>query len=393
MKGWEMMMMRRVGLMSGLAIGLVCAMIERPNAGIAQEPSSAAEKIPVTAPRLGTPLTLAQADALAALALKNLDREFPHKPGIVWSSAEEIQRPREQFPAFYGSFDWHSSVHGHWMLVRLLKRVPDLTQRTEIRRVLAQHLTRANIEREAETFRTKDNRSFERMYGWAWYWRLVAELAEWDDPQGREWRENLRPLEEVLVAHTRDYLPRLTYPIRTGEHPDTAFALGQLWDYARVTGQAELSDLVAARARDFYSRDRDYPHRYEPSGHDFFSPGWNEADLMRRVLPADEFADWLRGFVPGLTRGELSDTWLRPVEVSDVTDGKLVHLAGLDFSRAWCQNGVAGALPEGSPERLLLQQASQAHGDVGWSYVFSGHYEGEHWLATFAVYWLTEVGR
>jgi galactitol-specific phosphotransferase system IIB component len=279
------------------------------------------------------------------------------------------------------------------MLVRLLKLYPHLREAAVIREKLEEHLSSANLQQEAKLFETKENKSFERMYGWAWLLRLVAELETWDDPQAKAWRENFRPLELVLVNNTTAYLPKLTYPIRTGEHTDTGFALAQLLDYARIVNNTELETLIVERAMHFYRADTDYPTRYEPSGHDFFSPCWNEADLMRRVLKHDEFAVWLKKFLPGLTspKSEMGKL-LTPVEVSDVTDGKLVHLAGLDLSRAWCLNGIASSLKADSAIAEALHESSIAHGRVGMSYVFSGHYEGDHWLATFAVYWLTEVG-
>ncbi|MEQ1904700.1 MAG: DUF2891 domain-containing protein [Pirellulaceae bacterium] len=347
----------------------------------------------IVLPSLGQRMSAQQVDAFVKLALKNIDQEYPNKPGITLSDPELVVGPKQLFPAFYGSFDWHSCVHAHWMLVRLLKLYPDLTEASTIREKLSEHLSRANLEQEAKLFATKENKSFERMYGWAWLLRLVAELETWDDPQARTWRQNLRPLENVLVKNAQDYLPKLSYPIRTGEHTDTGFALSQILDYARVIKNPELEALVVKRAIHFYGGDVDYPTRYEPSGHDFFSSCWNEADLMRRVLPRDEFEVWFRKYLPGLNAGDGQlGNLLTPVEVSDVTDGKLVHLAGLDLSRAWCLNGIAGAQPGDSPIAKALRESSVAHGKVGMSYVFSGHYEGDHWLATFAVYWLTEVG-
>ena len=226
------------------------------------------------------------------------------------------------------------------------------------------------------------------MYGWAWAFRLVTELHDWDDEEGRQWRENLRPLEALLVQRTLDYLPLLSFPIRTGVHPDSGFALSQTLDYARVVGNRELESLIQKRARDYYLKDRRYPFGYEPSGQDFFSSGLNEADLMWRVLTPSKYSEWLRGFFP--EADSLLEQQLQPVEVSDLTDGKIVHLAGLDLSRAWCLQGISGALPTEDPRREMLERLAKAHAEMGFSYVFSGHYEGEHWLATFAVYALTK---
>lgn len=342
-------------------------------------------------PQLGDHLNVDQVSGFADLALKGMDQEYPNKPSNVMTGPETVQSPREMFPAFYGCFDWHSSIHGHWMLVRLIRLYPDHPRVDEIRVRLNEHLTAENLAKEAEYFSLPHNKSFERMYGWAWAFRLIGELQEWNDPQGNVWRENLRPLEDVLLDRVNDYLPKLTFPVRTGVHPDTGFALGQILDYARVVENHELETLIVSRARNYYLNDRDYPSAYEPSGEDFFSSGLNEADLMRRVLKPGEFSDWLSKFFPDFT-GESSSNLLEPVEVSDVTDGKLVHLAGLDFSRAWCLQSIATALPANDPRRELLNQSAAAQAKIGFSYVFSGNYEGEHWLATFAVYALTRVG-
>ncbi|MDG2015373.1 MAG: DUF2891 domain-containing protein [Pirellulaceae bacterium] len=342
-------------------------------------------------PKLGDRLTEAQVSAFADLALQGMDQEFPNKPSNVMVDSQSVQSPKEMHPAFYGCFDWHSSIHGHWMLVRLIRLYPDHPRVDEIRAKLNEHLSAENLAKEAEYFAQKQNRSFERMYGWAWAFRLLAELKEWDDAQGNQWKNNLQPLEEILLQRVNDYLPKLAYPIRTGVHPDTAFALGQTLDYARAVGNQELEKLIVERSRDYYLNDVDYPSNYEPSGEDFFSAGLNEADLMRRVLDRKAFSQWLKAFMPSL--GQSNDhRLLQPVEVSDVTDGKIVHLAGLDLSRAWCLQGIASVLSDNDPRKKILSAAAKAHAQVGFRYVFSGHYEGEHWLATFAVYALTKVG-
>lgn len=335
-------------------------------------------------------LTDEQAANLARLALKGLDQEYPNKPSNVLAGPADVRSPREMCPAFYGCFDWHSSVHGHWMLVRLLKRQPNFSLAAEIRQRLDQHLTLENIQAETRHFQQPEHKSFERLYGWAWYLRLVTELHTWDDPQAQVWRQNLRPLEDHLVAATLEFLPKQAYPIRTGVHPNTAFGLAQIRDYAVAVGHSTLIELIDTRARDYYAADVDYPVAYEPSGEDFFSAALNEADLMRRVLPTAEFAQWWERFLPDLQRPAVQ-RFLTPVAVTDVTDGKLVHLAGLNFNRAWTLRGVALALPETHPDRPLLLRAADQHTRAGWEYVFTGDYAGEHWLGTFAVYVITEV--
>lgn len=337
-------------------------------------------------PKVGEPLTDKQVTLFAELALKNIDIEFPNKPSNVMAGPESVRSPKEMHPAFYGCFDWHSSIHGHWMLVRLLKLYPECSVREKVRASLNSHLSAPNLKAETEYFSKKHNKSFERMYGWAWAFRLAAELHTWDDADGKKWAANLKPLEELLVSRTMDYLPKLSFPIRTGVHPDSGFALGQTLDYARTVGNKQLEQLVVSRGRDFYLADKDYPFRYEPSGQDFFSSGLNEADFMRRVLPTEEFSKWLTGFMGNLNV-------IQPVEVSDVTDGHIVHLAGLDLSRAWCMQGIAQALPKNDARVAILRQSAAAHTKMGLGYVFSGHYEGEHWLATFAIYTLSNVGQ
>jgi hypothetical protein len=337
------------------------------------------------------PLNRDLASAFAQLALKGIDQEYPNKPGEVLRGPQDIMSPRAMHPAFFGSYDWHSSVHGHWLLVRLLRLFPDLPGAADVRTRLGAHLTPENITKEAAYWDVKDNRSFERMYGWAWALRLAAELKAWDDPDGRAWAKAMAPLEARLVVLTKDYLPRLTYPVRTGVHPDTAFALGQILDYARAVGDADLERIAATRARDFYLGDRAYPINYEPSGQDFFSMGLNVADLMRRVLTAAEFSKWLDEFIPTLRAGQLGN-WAKPAVVSDVTDPQIVQLAGLNLCRAWTLRGVASVLAASDPRRPALEASQQAHEAAGLKYVFSGHYEGEHWLATFAVYHVSNAG-
>lgn len=340
------------------------------------------------------PLSDEQVVAFVDLAFAGIEKEFPNKPSNVMSSSADVLSPRQMHPVFFGCFDWHSSVHGHWLLVRLLKLYPQNSRASEIRSLLDRQLTRTKLESEAQYFQTKENQSFERMYGWAWTLRLAAELRDWEDAEAQKWAENLLPLETQLVAMTKAYLPRLTFPIRTGEHPDTGFALAQLLDYARLVKDSELESQIVAFCKAQYLSDFDYPARYEPSGQDFFSTCLNEADLMRRVLPADEFSQWLDRFLPQLaTPNGTAQRLLTPVSVSDVTDGKLVHLAGLNLNRGWTQAGIASVLRPGDPRRKVLEESIAAHQQAGLAYVSSGHYEGDHWLATFAVYLLTGTGR
>ncbi len=335
------------------------------------------------------PMKPQQASAFARLALKNLDKEYPNKPGEVLNSDADLKAPRLAHPAFYGSYDWHSSVHGHWMLVRLLRRFPDLAEGRQIRKVLGDHLTAENLQTEAESFKRPNQASFERTYGWTWFLKLAEELHGWDDPDGRAWSKNLQPLTEVIVARYLAFLPKQTYPIRTGVHPNTAFGMAFALDYARAVDNQPLRQLLEERSRSYYGKDAGAPAAWEPDGADFLSPSLCEADLMRRVLPPAEFAAWLHRYLPGLEKGEPKNLF-EPAKVTDRSDPQLVHIDGLNLSRAWCMKSIARALPQDDPARKVLMEAADRHAQAGLQYVASGEYAGEHWLASFAVYLLTE---
>jgi hypothetical protein len=333
-------------------------------------------------------LTKDHAAAFARLALKAIRTEYPNKPEHVLGGAADVKGPKALHPAFYGSFDWHSSVHGHWMLVRLLKIFPDLPQSKDTRAAINEHLSAANLKAEADYFARPQSRSFERPYGWAWLLKLAEELHGWDDPDAKKWLENLRPLTDVIVQRYLNYFPKQTYPIRTGVHANTAFGLAFAHDYARCTANSKLRELVEERAKAYFGKDADVPAAWEPGGADFFSPCLMEADLMRRVLTPDEFRDWFRKFLPGAARGE-PKALFEPATVTDRTDPQLVHLDGLNLSRAWAMRSVATALPADDPARKALSASAARHADVGLRHVASGDYVGEHWLASFAVYMLS----
>lgn len=387
----------------------------------------------------------AQSDRFAELALSCVEREYPNKIAHVLSSAADVAAPRALTPSFYGCFDWHSAVHGHWLLVRLLRRAaasgptPPGWSKTA-REILSRHLSSENIGKEVAYLRGAGRANFERPYGLAWLLQLGAELTELaaaGDPDAVGWAAALRPLELAAVERLAAWLPKLTHPVRTGEHSQTAFALGLALDWARTPRRnslsplvprqlpavaaanpasdaipAKLAALVDERARVFFAKDTACPLSYEPSGEDFLSPCLAEADLMRRLLPSAEFARWLTAFLPASTlRG------LRPAEVSDRTDGKLVHLDGLNLSRAWMLFGIASALPDSNqpsasstvvavtwpttlpfpatitqPLKLELLRLAVAHRDAGLAALSSQSYEGGHWLGSFATYLLTGRG-
>jgi len=334
------------------------------------------------------PFTPAQASSFARLALKGVDQEFPNKLDHVLTGPVDAKGPKALHPAFFGCYDWHSSVHGHWMLARVLRVFPDLPEAKEIRGVLEAHLTPEALKAEAAYFDRKEGKSFERPYGWAWLLKLAEELNGWDDPDARRWAANLKPLADVIAARYVEFFPKQTYPIRTGVHPNTAFGLAFAYDYAMSSGDAKLKALVEERARSYFGRDRDVPAAWEPGGSDFFSPTLMEADLMRRVLPAVEFPAWFASFLPGAARGE-PKALFEPAEVTDRLDPQLVHLDGLNLSRAWGMRKVAAALPVGDPARVSLEASAARHAEAGLAHVASGDYAGEHWLASFAVYLLS----
>jgi hypothetical protein len=333
-------------------------------------------------------LTRETASRFAQLALKGVTKEYPNKPNHVLTGPDDIKVPKALHPAFFGSYDWHSCVHGHWMLVRLLRLFPDLPEAKEIRTVLASHLTADNLRAEADYFARREAKAFERPYGWAWLLKLAEELHGWDDADAKVWSKNLQPLTEVVVARYLDYFPKQTYPIRTGVHANTAFGLTFAHDYARAVGNHKLRELVEERARSYFAKDTNIPAAWEPGGADFFSPALIEADLMRRVLPQDEFRAWFARFLPGASHGEPA-VLFTPATVTDRSDPQLVHLDGLNLSRAWGMQGVASALPAGDPARKVLLDATVRHANAALEHVASGDYVGEHWLASFAVYLLS----
>ena len=256
-------------------------------------------------------MTREQASSFARLALKGLSKEYPNKPADILNGDQDVRRPRSVHPAFYGCFDWHSSVHGHWMLVRVLRLFPNLPEKQQIRTVLAEHLTARNLQAEADSLARPNAQSFERPYGWAWLLKLAEELHEWDDPDAREWSKNLKPLTDTIVARFLSYFPRQTYPMRTGVHANTAFALSFALDYARAVDHQALRQLIEERSRSYFGQDAGIPAAWEPDGADFFSPSLMEADLMRRVLPLPEYREWLRRLSAGPGQGRTEDA-VRP---------------------------------------------------------------------------------
>ena len=333
----------------------------------------------------------AAAGRFANLALHCAHMEYPNKISHTLGSDADVRPPRELAPAFFGCYDWHSSVHGHWLLARLARQFPQAPFAADARAALAQSLTPAHIAGEVAYFQTPGRASYERPYGLAWLLLLAAELRTWDEPQAKEWSQTLAPLEAEVVQRLGNWLPKLRYPIRVGEHSQTAFAFGLVHDWARVTHDAAMQSLIEAKARAFYGSDTNCPLAYEPSGEDFLSPCLAEADLMRRILPAREYGEWLRHFLPVIPVNS-KRPWLAPAEVTDRSDPKLAHLDGLNLSRSWMLLGIASGLPQGDRRIGALTAAAEAHAAAALPAVTGEHYEGGHWLGTFAVYLTTRAG-
>ena len=339
-----------------------------------------------------------------------MHKEYPNKVSHVLNSDADVAPPRKLTPAFCGCYDWHSSVHGHWLLVRLVRTFPDASFASSARGALKQSVTSENLRQEAAYLGGQGRASFERPYGLAWLLQLCAELQEWDDPDAKEMAANMRPLEETAVDRLQTWLPKLSHPVRIGEHDQTAFGLGLMIDYARSTRKEAFAKLVTDSAKRFFLSDKNCPLSYEPSGEDFLSPCLAEADVMRRIMAPEEFAKWLGDFMPQIPRkhrareasglstpqsGAATDAdaaWLTPVVSPDRSDPKLAHLDGLNLSRAWMLEGIISGLPKNDPRIPALTAAAEVHRRAGLVAVTGEHYEGGHWLGSFAVYLTTGRG-
>jgi hypothetical protein len=336
-------------------------------------------------------LDVATATRFANLALKCLHTEYPNHISHTMDNDQAARTPHELTPAFYGCLDWHSDVHGHWLLVRLLRLFPDAPFASAARAEIARSLTAANVAGELAFMQQPDRASFERPYGLAWLLQLAAELRQWHDPQAQQWLATLQPLETEAAARLERWLPKLHYPIRVGEHDQTAFAFGLIWDWAVVADDARMRGLLRNAAHRFYQGDRNCPLAYEPSGEDFLSPCLAEADFMRRILEPAAYSRWLTGFLPAIPADGAS-TWLQPAVVTDRADPKLAHIDGLNLSRAWMLRGIAHGLPRGDRRIPALLSAATRHQDAALPAVTGEHYEGGHWLGTFAVYLTSGAG-
>ena len=321
----------------------------------------------------------------ARIALGHVTREYPNKPDHVMTSPADVRAPSAMHPVFFGSFDWHSCVHGYWLLARLLRRFPDLPEAAEIRALFDRQLVPQKVAGECAYLAAPSARGFKRPYGWAWLLKLSAELAALPEPR---WGQALAPLAAIFAQRFRDFLPIATYPVRVGTHFNTAFGLRMAADHAEAAGDAALLDLLRQTARRWYGADRDCPAWGEPSGDDFLSSALIEAECQRRLLPQAEFLPWLDGFLPHLARRQ-PGLLFAPAAVSDRSDGKIAHLDGLNLSRAWCFRSLARALPQADDRRAILLEAAEAHLQAGLPHL-AGDYMGEHWLASFALLALEE---
>lgn len=333
------------------------------------------------------------ASRFAELALSCIHKQYPNIIKHMMVGSQDVKQPRELYPAFYGCFDWHSSVHGHWLLVRLLKQNPDIENKQAIIDKLSKSFTTKNISGELAYFNRKNTgSSFERPYGLAWFLQLTAELRQWNTPQAKRWLKILKPLEDKIVANITSWLPKLAFPIRVGEHSQTAFAFGLILDWSRIANNSKMEKLLTSKIEGFYLKDVNCPLSYEPSGQDFLSPCIAEADLIRRVMNTKQYSAWISKFLPSIPI-DGSDSWLKPATVTDKSDGKLAHLDGLNLSRAWMLEGIASGLTKDDPRLEAILSAAKAHKNSGLDAVINDlHYMGSHWLGSFATYLQTKRG-
>ncbi len=329
------------------------------------------------------------ASKFAQLVLNCIQTEYPHSNIYWFDSDEDIRPPRELTPAFYGCLDWHSAVHGHWLLVRLIRHFPEASFSSKAKQALAQSLTSEKIQGEVAYFQRHP--FFECPYGMAWLMQLIAEFHEWNCVQAKEWRIVLEPLEKLVAGSLRRWLQALGFPDRTGMHNQTALALTLILDWARITENADFTQLVKDKARQFYLNDRNYPLHVEPLGYDFSSPCLAEADLMRRVLSTTAFTEWLTNFLPQIPVDGSAD-WLEPTKVDNPKNFMLSHFYGLNLSRAWMLEGIISRLPNGDRRVESLRTTALQHRQTGLADVVSEHYSSNHWLGTFAVYLITNRG-
>lgn len=328
------------------------------------------------------------ASKLIQLVLNCVECEYPHS-NIYWlNSDEDVKPPRELTPAFYGCLDWHSAVHGHWLLARLARCFPEASFNPSAKQALEKSLTPENIQGEVSYL--KRHPRFEIPYGVAWLLQLAAELYEWDDVCAKKWLTALQPLETQIAENLQRWLDKLTICDRTGMHKQTAFGLGLILDWAITTKNTDFINLIETKAKQFYLENKNHSLKFEPLGYDFLSPCLAEADLMRRILTKNDFADWLTRFLPDIPTDNTN--WLNPVNVNDSEDYMQAHFYGLNLSRAWMLEGIISGLPNGERRIKTLHNIANIHRQIGLENAICEHYAGSHWLGTFAVYLTTSRG-
>lgn len=320
------------------------------------------------------------------LPLQCIETEYPNKPAWVHNSEASMKSPAEMHPVFYGCFDWHSAVHGYWSIVRIIKTYPELDADGKIKARLNKLITPENVQTELALFMSDGNKTFERTYGWSWLLQLQNELIDWEDADAQRWREALQPLADLLVERYMDYLPKLLYPIRNGQHANTAFSLSLAIDYAKKAKDREFEAAIMEHSLRLFAHDKNCSLAYEPGGSDFLSPCLEEALLMSKVMDKANFITWLQDFLPELF---IPTFKLAFAEVSDRSDGHLVHLDGLNFSRATCLYGIASAVQQSSH----LRELADKHLAYSLDNIFGDHYMGSHWLGTFALYALIQQSK
>jgi len=325
-------------------------------------------------------LTLQNAEKLVQVPIDCIHQEYPNKLGQVLADSSHLDNPKSLHPIFYGCFDWHSSVHGHWLMAKVMNKFPESKKAKEISTLFDEQFAIPNVQAELLYFQPKVNQSYERTYGWAWLLKLQAELIQSPLDKEHEWSSNLQSLVDQIVINYKKFLPKMSYPVRVGEHTNSAFGLSLAFDYAVVAQDEEFLALIKSRAKDFYLNDVGCPLSWEPSGFDFISPCLQEAELMSKVLEPKEFKKWIEEFLPQLFEKEFT---LEPGKVIDRTDGKLVHLDGLNFSRAWCLFTLSKVLPKQSE---MLKELADNHLKASKDQVIGSDYMGSHWLASFLVY-------
>lgn len=328
-------------------------------------------------------------EAFIPMTITNIHREYPNQIALRMTSDADLAPPRALTPVFYGCYDWHSAVHSHWQLIRAIRLMPEAVFVPDAIAALNQSLTEKNVSQEVAYLTARPG--FERPYGLAWLLQLTAKLWEWNTNQAELWLDLLAPLEEVAVEHLLVWLPKLTKPVRSGYHNQTAFSLGLIFDWSITVGATKVTQLIGDAAERFYAADAHWPLHYEPSGTDFLSPGLAEADLMRRLMKRSEFAHWLTTFLPQIQTDGRGD-WLPTGVVSDKSDGRLAHLAGLNVSRAWMLEGIAHRLPREDARIAGLRAAADIHRSAGLAFAADDEYMLSHWLPSFALYLLTRRG-